>query len=112
MARLLQMLLSEFEPLADPPGRSLGMSVLSADTTRERRRSVGLKNRPGLLIEDIAADSPADHAGLRKGDLIVRSGTMQVRSLTYLQTAICASRREVLLTVQRGDETVTLKVRS
>jgi DNA-binding MarR family transcriptional regulator len=112
LSRLLQMLLSEFEPLADPPGRHLGISVLSSHVSHERRQAVGLDEVPGLLVDEVTADSPADRAGLRKGDLIVRSGTMQVRSLTCLQGAIDLGRRQVPLTVQRGDETLTLSVDS
>jgi hypothetical protein len=36
---------------------------------------------PGLLLSDVRPDSPADRAGLRRGDTIVRIGDMQIANV-------------------------------
>jgi S1-C subfamily serine protease len=38
------------------------------------RQSVGLAERDGLLVRRVAEGGPADRAGVREGDLLVRAG--------------------------------------
>jgi len=110
LARLLQALLAEFEPLEQRPGQELGIEVASAHVTRERRRSVGLSDLPGLLVEAVHENSPGESAGLRVGDLLVASGELELRSLTCLATAIGTDGSEVPLSLLRSGKLVTVTV--
>src|SRR6516164_9370472 len=54
---------------AAPP--QLGIAVAPRRVARRLRRAVGLPDTEGLLIQQVAEDSPAARAGLSAGDLIV-----------------------------------------
>ena len=56
----------------------------------------------GVVVTDVEAGSPAWHAGLRKGDIIVSANRKQIKSLTELANIIKGS-RTLLLNIQRGN---------
>jgi DNA-binding MarR family transcriptional regulator len=88
LARLLQVLLVEFEANADRPDEPLGMTVAPAHVTHERHAAVGLEPREGLLVEAVRPDGPAARAGLTPGDLLVATDHDTLRSLTALARAV------------------------
>ena len=53
------------------PSPRLGVGIAPNFVARRLRRAVGLPDTDGLLIRDVADDSPAARAGLARGDLIV-----------------------------------------
>lgn len=110
LARLLQVLLAEFEPIDPRPGADLGLQVASAHVSRERRRAVGLEDIPGLLVEEVEPASVAERVGIRQGDLLIASGRTELRSLTCLAAAIAASRREIPLALRRGETVLSVRV--
>ena len=62
-----------------------------------------------VIIQDIAADSPAALAGLQKGDQIVQVNDVLVQSTLDLRDVVSSSlEREVVLTIQRGEERLTV----
>src|SRR5262249_61871871 len=52
----------------------LGVAIAPSFVARRLRRAVGLPEADGLLIRDVAEDSPAARAGIAQGDLIVAGG--------------------------------------
>ena len=54
-----------------PPRPRLGVAVAPPRVARRMRRAVGLPERDGLLVRAVEDGSPADRAGLERGDLIV-----------------------------------------
>jgi putative serine protease PepD len=68
----------------------------------------------GALIADVTAGSPADKAGLRKGDLITRAGSRAVSNANDLVGAVQAGKAgdELVLTVKRdgSDRQVTVRL--
>jgi S1-C subfamily serine protease len=79
---------------------------------RRLRRAVGLPDADGLLIREVAEDTPAARAGLARGDLIVTAGGQPVRSVDDLSGALraAASAGTIELTVLRGTEERTIQV--
>ncbi|MDP8972335.1 MAG: trypsin-like peptidase domain-containing protein [Actinomycetota bacterium] len=67
----------------------------------------------GAQVENVAPNSPADRAGLRRGDLIVGVGEDPVRSTDDLLNFLDESAigRGIELRVQRGKSELTLAVR-
>ena len=76
----------------------LGVALAPADVAARLRRSVGLDERDGLLVRGVVEGSPAEAAGIREGDLLVRAGDTDLRSPDDLFA--------VLGTVQPGGEMV------
>jgi S1-C subfamily serine protease len=74
------------------------------------RRAVGLPEAEGLLIRDVAEDSPAARADLARGDLIVAAAGQPVRSADDLAAALRAAADTIELTVIRGTDERTIQV--
>lgn len=111
LAHLLQVLLVEHEGTAEPPVDAvLGMTIASAHESRRRRAAVGLDERPGLLVLGTAPGGAAAIAGLRTGDLLVRSRTRELRSLTCLHQALQAAGASLPLEAVRGSQTLAFRV--
>jgi serine protease Do len=94
---------------AEPP--RLGIAITPGHVARRLRRAVGLPETEGLLISEVAEASPAEQAGLAKGDLIVAAGGQPIRSMDDLHGALMAARGGTLgLTVVRGAEERSIQV--
>jgi serine protease Do len=89
----------------------LGVSIAPGHVARRLRRAVGLPDTDGLLIRDVAEDSPAARAGLASGDLITGAGGRPASTPDDLFDALAAARGGTLeLTVVRGTEDRTVQV--
>ena len=109
LAALLCILLLSFDPVApeDPhhPIRWLGALLAPAHSARKIRRSSGLPDIVGLLVQSVAVPGPAASAGLQEGDLIVAANGIETRSIESLCEQLWAARGEALtLEVLRGSE--------
>jgi serine protease Do len=91
-----------------PP--QLGITITPGHVARRLRRAVGLPDAEGLLIRDVAEDSPAARAGLASGDLIVTAAGQPVRSVDDLSGALRAAAGTIELTVLRGTDERTIQV--
>ena len=66
----------------------LGVTIMPGHVARRMRRAVGLPDAEGLLIRDVAEDSPAARADLASGDLIVTVAGEPVRHVDDLLGAL------------------------
>ena len=73
-----------------PRRAELGIAVAPAEVARRLRRSVGLDEHDGVLVRSVREDSPAERAGLREGDLIVRAGDQPITGIDQLHLALGA----------------------
>src|SRR5207248_6031901 len=89
---------------AQPAG--LGVAIAPRRVARRLQRAVGLPERDGLLVHAVEEDSPADRAGIEKGDLIVAAGDQDVTRLDDLHQALDSVRGggELELTLVRGTD--------
>jgi S1-C subfamily serine protease len=89
----------------------LGVAIAPGHVARRLRRAVGLPDTDGLLIRDVAEDSPAARAGLASGDLITEAAGQPVRTPDDLFDALAAARGGTLeLKVVRITDELTLQV--
>ena len=91
-----------------PP--QLGVTLTPGHVARRMRRAVGLPDAEGLLIRDVAEDSPAARAELARGDLIVAAAGQPVRSAEDLAAALRVAVGTIELTVIRGTDERTIQV--
>jgi serine protease Do len=92
-----------------PP--QLGITITPGHMARRMRRAVGLPDAEGLLIRDVADDSPAARAGLARGDLIVTAAGQPVRSADDLAGELrTAAADGIELTVLRGTDERSIQV--
>jgi serine protease Do len=89
----------------------LGVAIAPNYVARRLRRAVGLPDTDGLLIRDVADDSPAARAGIAQGDLIVAAAGQPVRTPDDLFDALQAARGGTIeLNIIRGTEERTIQV--
>ncbi len=93
-----------------PP--QLGVTITPGHMARRMRRAVGLPDAEGLLIREVADDSPAARAGLAAGDLIVAAAGQPTRTADDLFGALRAAAPggSIEMTVLRGAEERTVQV--
>lgn len=115
LAALLGKLLVEFEGSLPPTNAPLhlGLTACPAHVTIAMRVAVGLPPVPGLLVRRLDEDGPAARAGLLAGDVIVGSGSREIRSVASLYAAIAdaAQSRRLKLRILRGLDEQTIMVR-
>ncbi len=63
----------------EPTKFSLGLVV--NDLNQDIAKSLGFEGEKGVLVVDVEADSPAERAGIKPGDLITKVGTKEVHSV-------------------------------
>jgi serine protease Do len=89
----------------------LGVAIAPPRVARRLRSAVGLPERAGLLVRGVQDGTPADRAGVEKGDLIVAAGGTPTESVEALYTAldaVPAAGGELELTVVRGTDERTV----
>jgi S1-C subfamily serine protease len=91
---------------------AIGLAGQSVPVPRRVARFHRLPVESGVRVEAVEPDSPAQHAGLQSGDVIVAYGESPVRGIDDLQ-ALLTDREvgvESTLTVLRGVERLHIKV--
>ncbi len=108
-AEQLDSWLAFFEPDERVTPR-LGVAVATAAVAKRMRRAVGLADEPGILVLRVGRDTPAQAAGVTRGDLITQAGSTAVRSIGDLDRAVRAANGSLALKVLRGAEQRELAV--
>ncbi len=93
---------------ASPP--QLGVTITPGHLARRLRRAVGLPDVEGLLIREVAPDSPAARAGLAPGDLILAAAGQPIRTLDDLTGALRTASGTLELNVLRGTDERSIQV--
>ncbi len=89
------------------------LGVYTQEVTGDLREGLDLRdNDAGVLVNRVVEDGPADRAGLRKGDLIVKLNARTVESPATLARMVGDARegQTVELQILRGGERRTLNV--
>ena len=79
------------------------MGVYLQPITEDIAQAFDLKDTKGALIADVVPDSPAENAGLKRGDIITAIGGTMIRSMNDLRSKLLSFTTEqtVTVTVQR-----------
>ena len=83
---------------------TLGLALAPPHAARRIRRAAGLPERDGLLVQRVQPESPAERAGLERGDLLVAAGDRPLASLDDVFDVIEAAETTLELTVVRIDD--------
>ncbi|HXH09705.1 MAG TPA: DegQ family serine endoprotease [Alphaproteobacteria bacterium] len=106
--RVVQVTIAEMqeERMAAAGGtleESLGMTV--QELTPEIARSLGVSETKGVVVTNVEDDSPADEAGVRRGDVILEVNQRKIETLKDYRAAIgrMSSADSLLLLIRRGN---------
>src|SRR6516164_8058790 len=94
---------------AAPPPR-LGIAITPGHMARRMRRAVGLPEADGVLIREVAEESPGARAGLASGDLIVAAAGQPVTTPDDLFDALQGAGDAIELRIVRGTDERTVQV--
>jgi serine protease Do len=103
-SKALSMTVAEMPAHMAPAGTATaagdwGLTV--SDVTPQLARQFGLKETTGVVITDVAPNSPAGAAGLQPGDVIVEADHQTVHDVTQYNQALAHATNQVLLLVDR-----------
>src|ERR1044071_4054648 len=88
------------------------VGVTIQKVTPELAESLGLKQAAGALVSDVTKGGPADHAGIKSGDVITEFDHKEIKTSADLplQVARIAPGKTVPMKVLRNNKEVTLNV--
>jgi serine protease Do len=93
-----------------PQRRRLGTAIAPPHVTKRLRAAAGLPEVEGLLVRGVEDDSPADKAGLRRGDVLLSAGGIALTSVDALYEALDGDGAELEFTIARAAEEMTIRV--
>jgi serine protease Do len=67
------------------------LGIMIQDITPELAKSFGLKSSKGVIVSDVVKDSPADKAGLKRGDVILRFNGKDIENSHMLSQTAAAT---------------------
>lgn len=94
-----------------PRRARLGVAIAPPHVARRLRHSVGLPERDGVLVRGVEEGSPADAAGVARGDLVVSAAGKPVARLDDLHAALDTAAGELELGLVRGTDEREVTVR-
>lgn len=88
------------------------LGVRLADVTLEIREELDLVRGDGVAVVDVVRGGPADEAGLRRGDVILRIGSRRVNRVEQAVDALLDHEPgdEVPLLIRRGGQELSVEV--
>jgi serine protease Do len=89
----------------------LGLKI--QDITPEIAEGLGLTRKEGVVVTEVAPSSPAQSAGLKRGDVILEANRKMVKSAADFAALVGKADRTkpLLLLVQRGGSTIYLPLK-
>ncbi len=88
------------------------LGVVIQNLTPEIAEKFGLEEAKGALVADISPDSPAEKAGIKRGDVILKVDEVETPDISTLQQTIRSHHPGDVVNVEiwRDGKTITLKV--
>ncbi|MGA8678886.1 MAG: S1C family serine protease [Acidimicrobiales bacterium] len=93
-----------------PVRRRLGTAIAPPHITNRLRAAAGLPEVEGLLVRGVEEASPADRAGLLRGDVLVRAGDIALTSVDALYEALDLEGDSLELSIVRATDELTVTV--
>jgi serine protease Do len=87
------------------------LGVTIQNITPELAEEFGIKKPTGALVSDVFADSPAERAGIKRGDVILELNGKKVKDVVSLRNMVAQSKvgSEIKLKIIRDGKSISLK---
>lgn len=76
------------------------LGVMIQKITPELAKSFGLDSNEGALVGDVIPEGPADKAGIKRGDVIVRFNGHEIKNMETLPKVVAATRPNKVVDVE------------
>ena len=94
----------------------IGIGMNPKGITPELAKSFGLEKNTGVLIAEVLEDTPAEKAGLKSGDIILKMNSKDVKDNVSFRNSVSLIKpgTKIKLTILRGDKEkkITVKIGS
>jgi serine protease Do len=89
------------------------MGITPQEITGDMMETLGLKEVAGVLVAKVEKDSPADKAGLEKGDVIVEFNNEKVPNVSKFRIAVATAKigRDIPVRLKRDNTEITKTVK-
>ncbi len=102
--------LDKVEKQEEPSQGALGLGV--QQITPELAERMKLEDKKGVIVSDVKRGSPADEAGIKRGDIIKEVNRKPVSTVAEYNQAIKDAKKEnILLLVRRGQSSIFIVVK-
>lgn len=83
------------------------------DISKHLQRSLGLKSKNGVYLDQIVASSPAEKSGLKVGDVLIKLGNHKIENNKSLKSALVSVNinQRVSVKVIRNKRTIELEIK-
>ena len=89
-------------PAATPAASPLWKGLEIQDISQEVAQQFRLETVAGVIVTGLQPDSPAQHAGIREGDIIVAVNNQSIRNTADFQQAVSSTNGNCLIQTLRG----------
>lgn len=90
------------------------LGVTIQPLTSELAKQFGLRDEKGVLVGDVVEDSPAEKAGIQRGDVIVEFDGKEVKDATHLRNMVAGTAPNTVVSLkcirEGGPKTVQVKI--
>jgi serine protease Do len=88
------------------------IGVTIQELSPELAHEFGIKKSKGALVSDVAKDSPAGRAGIKRGDIIIEFNGKEVKDVSSLRNMVAQSKagNEISLKIYRAQKEFVVKV--
>ena len=95
----------------ESPETNLGMQI--APITPEIQNELGIRDKAGLVVINVAPGSPADDGGIQPGDILKEINHRPVKSVSDYNDALGKTERNkpILLLMKRGGQTFYVSIK-
>jgi serine protease Do len=89
------------------------LGVTIQDLTKDLRESFGINEKQGVLIADVSEDSPAERAGIKRGDLVIGFNGKKVKDVGQFRNmvALTPPKTEAKMVVIRNGKRTEITVK-
>ena len=75
------------------------LALIPQDITSDLAKALNLKNTEGVLVGDVVKDGPADKAGIKTGDIILKFGDHDITSSVQLRNLVAETEPNTVVKV-------------
>ncbi|MCH2184699.1 PDZ domain-containing protein, partial [Myxococcota bacterium] len=80
--------------------------------TPDLAEQLGIEYGEGVIITQVQPGSPAEEAGLQRGDVVIEVDRKEVKSLAELRSRLSNVGKSALVLIRRGDSTIYVPLKN